>query len=405
MVATEKNHHRKQKLFYLACIFLVFDYGRLQDLLHIGFLRPAMIIILVLSVALVLSGEIQKALKDQVLLIGLFIMLLGIHIPFAHNNYLAFATTRNMLLMFTFILAVVISVNSYDRIRKLVWLLIFLMVYISIYSLFHQGKGLGNYFVDENDLSLYINTWLPFPYFLYFVEKNSKAKILYLTSVLSGILAIVVSFSRGGFVGLVCMLLVAWAVSSHKIKNAALVCVIGLLIFEFGGHRYLQEMSTVREIHSGTAEERILSWKAAWAMFLDHPLGVGGNNFQVLFPRYQPPELKRGMYGRVAHSLWFTLLPELGVPGVFIYLFLLYRNIKDILWLKDPSESDNESKYLHALSLAFLASFAGFFSAASFLSVLYYPHYWYLTAILVAGKRVALNLAPEMCSDMGKFPK
>ena len=388
---TVSKYDNNSKLFILACLFLIFDYGRVQDILSIGFLRPTMVIIFILSVLLITSGKLQYVLTRQVLLIGVFIVLLGLHIPFAHNNYLAFATTRNMLLIFPFILAVVISVSSFARLKKLVMLFIFLMVYVSIYSFFHSGLGPGNYFADENDLSLYINTWLPFPYFLFFVEKETKKKFFYLGSVIVGVLAVVISFSRGGFVGLICMMVVAWAVSSYKIKSAILVIVIGLLIFEFGGDKYLQEMSTVKEIHSGTAQERILSWKAAWAMFLDHPLGVGGNNFQVLFPRYQPPELKRGMYGRVAHSLWFTLLAELGIPGIIVYLSLLYLNIKDILQIRSLEVPSDANKYLSALSFGFLASFAGFFSSASFLSVLYYPHYWYITGLLIAARETSRN--------------
>ena len=40
------------------------------------------------------------------------------------------------------------------------------------------------------------------------------------------------------------------------------------------------------------------------------------------FPEYQGERFKKGMWGRVAHSLWFTLLPETGVLGVVIFLAL-----------------------------------------------------------------------------------
>ena len=48
-----------------------------------------------------------------------------------------------------------------------------------------------------------------------------------------------------------------------------------------------------------------------------------------------------------------------------------------------------EKNYIYYLSLAFMASLVGYFSSGTFLSVLYYSHYWYITAILVATVKIA----------------
>jgi O-antigen ligase len=152
-------------------------------------------------------------------------------------------------------------------------------------------------------------------------------------------------------------------------------------------------MKTISNTDQGTANERMLSWRAGWDMFIDNPLGVGGNNFQFRFPEYQSEEFARGMWGRVAHSLWFTLIPELGIFGILIYFSLLKYNIKDILYVKkiDPGD-DRDLLYLKSISAAMLASLAGYFASGTFLSVLYYPHYWYLSAIIVAMTKISGRL-------------
>ena len=274
--------------------------------------------------------------------------------------------------------------------------MIAIMVYVCIFSLFHHGQGSGNYFKDENDLSLYINTMLPFCYFLFLYEKNRMKKMAYGLSMLIGILAIVASFSRGGFIGLVCMAAVAWWFSPRKVVSLLIIATLASTMYFYGGQQYEKEMATSTDIQEGTARERIESWKSAWRMFLDNPLGVGGNNFQVRFPEYQTDYFKRGMWGRVAHSLWFTLIPELGIVGIYIYLSLLFYNLKDIFWLKNSRnklKNSRDGEYIYSLSLSFLASFAGYFASGTFLSVLYYPHYWYLTALLVAISRIVRNKA------------
>jgi 4-hydroxybenzoate polyprenyltransferase len=126
-------------------------------------------------------------------------------------------------------------------------------------------------------------------------------------------------------------------------------------------------------------------------MFLDNPLGVGGNNFQVRFEEYQTQWFKRGMYGRVSHSLWFTLLPELGVLGVMIYLLIIKCNTGDLIKIKDISKklSSEKSILLSYMVTAFFASLAGFLVSATFLSVLYYSHYWYLTALIAATAKIS----------------
>ena len=52
---------------------------------------------------------------------------------------------------------------------------------------------------------------------------------------------------------------------------------------------------------------------------------------------------------------------------------------------------DSDKKFINYLALAFLASLAGYFSSGTFLSVLYYSHYWYLTAVLIATRRIVDN--------------
>jgi O-antigen ligase len=162
----------------------------------------------------------------------------------------------------------------------------------------------------------------------------------------------------------------------------------------FAGNEYWNEMSTINP-QDNTAQARIWSWKAAWDMFLDNPWGVGGYNFQVRFPDYQE-RFQRSMWGHAAHSLWFTLLPELGVVGVVLYFFLLYYNLKDIFFLKKFARHKTPDKqFLLYLSYGLFASFVGYFVGGSLLSVLYYPHYWYLTALIIAATKIAINVIKE----------
>lgn len=377
--------------FTFVLIFLIIDYGRPQDVLPIGFLKPGFLMTLILAGYLVVKGRFAESKSPQTTLIFLFIALLAVHVPFAVNNYLAFTTVRDMSIMLPFMLSLIICVNTVERLKKLIFLAVCLMVYVSAYAFMNKGVGMGSFFQDENDVTLYINMWLPFCYFLFFIETERLKKWLYLAGLIIGILAVILSFSRGGFVGLVCVGFMCWLRSSKKLLSLFIIFILAAVVLIYAGDAYWARIGTARDTDQGTAAIRIESWKAGLLMFLDNPLGVGGNNYQVRFSEYQSDFFQRGMWGRVAHSLWFTLIPETGIIGIVLFFMLMKHNLRDIAVLKKISRSlkNSERNYFYALSGAFAASLVGFFSSGTFISVLYYPHYWYLTAMIVAAAKVA----------------
>lgn len=376
--------------FKLTILCLIVDYARPQDILPIGFMKPGMLAVLVLAYFVITKNGILLGMSKQTKMIWCFVILLGAYVPFALNNHHAFFTTQSMLFYMPLILSTIICVNSVKRLRKIISVYTALMIYIAIYAILHGGRGSGNYFLDENDMALFMNIWIPFCFFLFLSERGMAKRIFYGAGMLIGLATVVVSFSRGGFLGLLCMAAVLWLFSPKKIISLFLICLLGIGVYIYSGEKYLAEMSTVTDTKEATANDRMLSWEAAWDMFLEHPLGVGGNNFPVHFQEFQSDEFSRGMWGRQAHSLWFTLIPELGIFGIMIYFTLIYYNLKDIFFLKKIKVgNDPDLRYLHSLSLAFIASLAGFFASATFISVLYYAHYWYLTALIVATVRIS----------------
>lgn len=401
-IAGTEEVTRYRGWFLIAILYLIVDYVRPQDILpFLGPLRPGMITIVLLTACVVLSGKFYLSWSPQTRLIWAFILLLFIHVPFAKNNYYALITGWGMLKLMPFILSIIILVDSMERLKRLVFISVIIIAYISLYGITHAGLGSGGWFHDENEIALYINAMLPFVAHLYYHERSRIKRLFYVAISVLGIVAIITSFSRGGLVGLLAMVAVTWLITRHKVRMFVMICLAAFVFFAYTSQEYKAEMSTITDRQSGTIHGRIITWEAAWDMFLDYPLGVGGNNFPIRFEEYQSEEFPRGMWGRVAHSLWFTLIPELGIPGIIIYFILLWINFKELLsLLRLKYEDDPDLLYIHTLSLAFLVSAAGFFASATGLSVLYYPHFWYLTALLVATRRIAESKLGTPLSDV-----
>ena len=91
------------------------------------------------------------------------------------------------------------------------------------------------------------------------------------------------------------------------------------------------------------------------------------------------------MWKRMAHSLYFTLLPEHGIVGVFIFggmLVVCFRGHRR-LQRRFDEEPDSETRRTAALlSSGLAAGMAAALATGAFVSVLYYPSIWVLAAMM-----------------------
>ena len=208
------------------------------------------------------------------------------------------------------------------------------------------------------------------------------------------LLSIVFTFSRGGFVGMVA-LAVYWVVKSgNKIRSVGVMVLAVALVMTVAPERYWERMETITETDSGSAETRRNYWVAARRMFYDSPIwGVGGNNFGVLVRdyAYEFPEEQRGTrWGKAAHSMYFDLLAQFGLLGVLLIGSVLVWNFRNLREVRSLSEKGDCSASIRQLADCLGLSWVGFLAPAAFLSVLQYPHLYYLTALTVVTHRLAL---------------
>jgi len=99
----DKNNAALKIWFFLMLLYLVVDYGRPQDILPIDFMRPGMVLILILSFFILSHGHFHIYDSKQTKLIFYFIMLLCAYVPFARNDHFAWVTVKTMLLYVPFI--------------------------------------------------------------------------------------------------------------------------------------------------------------------------------------------------------------------------------------------------------------------------------------------------------------
>ena len=145
---------------------------------------------------------------------------------------------------------------------------------------------------DNNDFGLAMNMALPMFLCLARTEESVALRWIFRASVLMGIVAVVLTFSRGAMLGLMFLLLV-WALKSrHKVLGAVVLVFVVAVVFIAAPASWTERMKTIRTAPQTdlSAQSRIRSWTFAYDLARDHPV-FGGERDSALWRRSQHSRL------------------------------------------------------------------------------------------------------------------
>lgn len=394
--------------FYLVMLAMLFEFGRPQD-----FFPPLKVIPFPtlldtsLALAVFLSGKANFSNPQTKLWLAL-LGFMALWVPFATNNYRAAMLLKDMTLYFFFYLGIITFINSTSRMHKLIFMWLGVHTVLAINGMLHQGRGVGGWLGDENDFGMEMNVAVPVAFFMYQSANNVRAKVLYLGLLGLFVMSVVATSSRGGFLGLLAVGLFCWFYSPRKVLSLVTgICLVGLVLVA-APQEYWDRMSTITEdstMESGTAGQRMFTWGIGWEMFLANPIfGVGQANFPWTIGEYLGGRTwqTKSLAGRQAHSLYFTLLPELGLVGVLIFGSMACLNYRDTRIMRfiplgshvtsKNSEQPKDAHLMYAVGFgnAILGSLIGYLATSTFISTLYYPTFWIMMALAVALKNTTI---------------
>jgi probable O-glycosylation ligase (exosortase A-associated) len=250
---------------------------------------------------------------------------------------------------------------------------------------------------DGNDFALSVVIALPMCLYLMQSAKSTFARGFWIVAIVVLFGAIMGTQSRGAALGVIAVLMYLWSRARRKAGGLILILGGALIVGVVASDAYLNRLETIAEYQeNGSAMGRITAWKSGFQMANERPLnGMGPGCFPIAFGLFYAPP---GYPWLTAHSLYFLTLGELGYPGLFLLLALLwvlYRDNQRIIKTIPTEATDAERDY-RRLILAISASLVGFVVSGAFLSVLYYPHLYVLAGLIFATQRLkVLDLGPD----------
>ena len=144
-----------------------------------------------------------------------------------------------------------------------------------------------------------------------------------------GLFGLVVTFSRGGWLGFAVALALFCAVGWHRrwfSLKAPLVVGLALLavLVPLGG----SVADRLTQSDQGAAASRTPLAETALRMSQDHPLlGVGSNNYTVAMPTYETRD-RAAEWAYTVHNKYLLVLAETGVVGLVAFLWFLVAGLR-----------------------------------------------------------------------------
>jgi putative inorganic carbon (hco3(-)) transporter len=322
-------------------------------------------------------------------------------------------TFAKMLVVF---ILMVNTLSTPRRLEQITWLIVVSCGYICVLSLYYYARGinlvegdrlggpLGGIFGNPNDLAMNMVTFLPVAIVLALAPAASGGRRATAAVIVLLMMAtIVLTKSRGAMLGLACMLLPLIFMGHRVRKGFAATAIVGILLaLPFVPASVWSRMATIfdserdRTEFSGSREARSTVMREGIQVFLERPLwGVGAGQFS----NYNPPGRKERW--RETHNALIQVAAETGLPGLLAFVFLIVRasmaaaaTRKMIDIPRRTSRPDlaasalapDERRGLMLHSVAVSAGVVGWFVCAQFASVAYSWTFYYLLALIVAGR-------------------
>ncbi len=389
----------------------------------------AMVIAIPTLAGLIFARKLSKGIliRESLLIIALWIWM-GITLVCASQvplfaGHIHDGTGRliqiSKILLMTFV--TMLLVNSKTRLRQLVLVIALSLgvraVWAGIFGIQTGGQFRvygphDSFLADNNDFALGLNMTLPLLYYLIPGETRRWARWGLWLCFGASILCIILTYSRGGLLGLAAVLLLIALTSRYRTIAVAGLATVALLVLMFAPPQWTDRMDRMAhgEVDSSMTQ-RMIAWRTGWNLALDYPITGGGLEAYpdvVVFRHYQPEEMPGGRESSGPHSIYFQVLGEQGFPGLALFLVLLGSCFFSLHRVRRRAQKRDRNHWAIPYTRMFEASLAAFAVGGAFLGRAYFDLWFEIIACIVAlralyarevaeeGRQPEIEIQPEL---------
>jgi O-antigen ligase len=246
-----------------------------------------------------------------------------------------------------------------------------------------SGRGVG-IFGNTNDMALHLLTILPISIVLFFGSRGTARRVLYGACAALMMAAIVLSYSRGAFIGLVVILIFLAMRMGHYNRLGIVLAILtigtALLLFAPGNYAgrilsiFIPSLDPV-----GSAGARRGELFRSLYVALRHPfLGIGMGN-------YAPEMSYRGL---VTHNSYTQVAAEMGIAALVCYTMFIVSPLRKLGQIARETFDARNNSHFYYMSVGLQAGLIGYMVSSFFLSVAYTWYVFYLVGYAICLRRL-----------------
>jgi probable O-glycosylation ligase (exosortase A-associated) len=259
-----------------------------------------------------------------------------------------------------------------------------------------------SFIADNNAFGLALNMSLPMFYFMARSEQNRWVRRILHLSFFCGIVAVILTYSRGALLGLMVVLAMIVLKSKQKFIGGFFLAVCAWGVLAFAPEKWMARMGNFFHGNLDTsAELRLNAWQFAWELAKHYPITGGGlKTFTPdLYRRFTPQLDFAG-----PHSIYFQTLGEHGFVGLGLFLALLLSCLFGLRSLRRKSRASPSTywiiPYTHMLEIGLLA----FMISGAFLELAYFDLFYQVVATIgLLGILYKREIAHPLPIDKGEL--
>jgi putative inorganic carbon (HCO3(-)) transporter len=249
-------------------------------------------------------------------------------------------------------------------------------------------------FDNPNIFAEYLTFILPAGLVLLVTERRWLGRVIWGTVLALAAAALVLTFSRGGWLAAVAAVLVLGLLWEPRLLVA--VAALTVLMPTVASDQVMQRASSIGSLEDSSNTFRLSIWVAALSMIRSYwftGIGLGTAAFNQVYPQF----MIAGTPAIHTHNLYLQLALELGMPGLLVFLWLLVAVLARSLRAL-PRLSYRNRGVLTAL----MAGLAGFLLHGAVDNVWYSPKlallFWVMLGLTVSLGKEVYSPASAACN-------
>lgn len=336
------------------------------------------------------------ARPPEVNLVLLFCLTGLLSIPLALNRAIAWQEFNGTFIRCIVMFIVIVNVvRTKARLKGLLLLALAAGVWLSVEAVNDYRLGLmtvegyrvggrgGGIFGNSNDMALFLVTIVPIAIALLLSSRGLARKILFAAAALLMVFAIVLTYSRGGFIGLlVALTFFAWKAGRRRRLGIVIAGFLIVALFMAAVPSYALRLASIL-IPSldpvGSSGARSGELLRSLVVAIRHPIfGIGMGN-------YAPEMSHRGL---VTHNSYTQVAAEMGVAALLCYTLFIVTPLRKLGQIARQAFGAKADSDFYYLSLGLQASLIGYLVCSFFASVAYLWYAYYLIGYAVCLRRL-----------------